>query len=64
MPGSRRLGAVVRGVARTAVTVGEDQEVDLASGGGPLRQRPADRDLGVVGMPEDGQDGPVAHFAA
>ena len=40
-------------VARAAVAVREDQQVDLASGRGPLRQHPARADLGVVGVRED-----------
>ena len=50
---AREVLTILRGVARAAVAVRQHQQMDLAAGGAPLRDRAADRDLRVVGMGED-----------
>jgi hypothetical protein len=56
-PRARELGSIGRGVVRASVAVRQDQEMDLSTRGAPLRERRSGRDLGVVGVTEDRDDG-------
>ena len=51
----RELRAARRRIGRAAVPVGQDQQVDLPSSRGPLRQRAARADLRVVRVGEHGK---------